>query len=351
MWIGEAFTFPGEEFAIRHRRKHHKMKRYLSPNRRHYIAVKTKAAAVFIFIRKAAKEFLTDNCLHLSASISYYAFFCIFPLSLAFISVLGFISGSPESEIRVIEAIGAFLPVCSEFITSSVQGVIRARGAIGAIATIGLLWGGTAVFNVTRKSLNIAWGVKIPRSFLAERAMELAMTLGMGLLLLVSIGITAMLSVIRRFNAAIIGIEFLNGAFFWQVILILVSVSLAFVTFLLLYKFVPNTRVRWSDVWWGALLAAVGFETAKQIFIWYATAFAHHNPIYGTVGTIMAFLIWTYISAAIVLFCAKLTSMYSRLQQSTIETASWKGRRKINNRLRSMGRPVARRAGSLNHNH
>ncbi|MCL0064625.1 YihY/virulence factor BrkB family protein [Dehalococcoidia bacterium] len=324
------------------------MKTYLSRDRRHRIAAKSKE--VIAILHTAVKEFLTDNCLHLSASISYYMFFCIFPLSLAFTSVLGFISGSPESEAKVIQAIGDFLPVSSEFITSSIQGVVRARGTIGVIATIGLLWGGSAVFNVIRKSLNIAWGIKKPRPFFVERAMELAMTLGVGLLLLTSIGITAALSVVRQFNAAVLGIEFLNGAVFWQASLMLLSISLAFVTFLLLYKFVPYTRVRWRDVWGGALLAAVGFEAAKQIFVWYATDFAHYNLIYGPVGTIIALLIWTYISAVIVLFCAKLTSVYSRSRRSAIEFSTWKGRRRANNRRHSFDHLAVDGASSL-HRH
>ncbi|MCL0095224.1 YihY/virulence factor BrkB family protein [Dehalococcoidia bacterium] len=324
------------------------MKTYLSRDRRHRIAAKSKE--VIAILHNAVKEFLTDNCLHLSASISYYMFFCIFPLSLAFTSVLGFILGSPESEAKVIQAIGDFLPVSSEFITSSIQGVVRARGTIGVIATIGLLWGGSAVFNVIRKSLNIAWGIKKPRPFFVERAMELAMTLGVGLLLLTSIGITAALSVVRQFNAAVLGIEFLNGAVFWQASLMLLSISLAFVTFLLLYKFVPYTRVRWRDVWGGALLAAVGFEAAKQIFVWYATDFAHYNLIYGPVGTIIALLIWTYISAVIVLFCAKLTSVYSKSRRSAIEFSTWKGCRRANNRRHSFDHLAVDGASSL-HRH
>ncbi|MCL0056420.1 YihY/virulence factor BrkB family protein [Dehalococcoidia bacterium] len=324
------------------------MKTYLSRDRRHRIAAKSKE--VIAILHTAVKEFLADNCLHLAASISYYLFFCIFPLSLAFISVLGFISGSPESEARVIEAIGNSLPVSSELITSSIQGVIRSRGTTGAIATIGLLWGGSAVFNVIRKSLNIAWGVKKPRPFFVERAMELGMTLGVGLLLLISIGITTALSVIQRFNATVLGIEFLNGAVFWQASLMLLSISLAFVTFLLLYKFVPYTRVQWRDVWGGALLAAVGFEATKQVFVWYATNFAHHNLIYGPVGTIIALLIWTYISAVIVLFCAKLTSVYSKSRRSAIEFSTWKGRRRTNNRRHSFDHLAVDGASSL-HRH
>ncbi len=322
-----------------------KMKVHLSPDITHRIAVKGREVAAIL--HKAVKEFLTDNCLHLSASISYYAFFCIFPLTLAFISVLGFISGSPQSETKVIQAIGDFLPISSEFITSTIQEVVRARGTIGAVATIGLLWGGSSIFNVIRKSLNTAWGVKKPRPFFTERVMEISMIFGAGLLLLLSIGITTMLSVVQRFNATVIGIEFLNGATFWRVILMLVSIGLAFLTFLLLYKLVPNIRVRWSDAWGGALLAAVGFELVKQIFVWYAIHFAHYNLIYGPVGTIIALLVWSYISAVIVLFCAKLTSVYSRSRRSAMETVSWRSKRKIANRVRPVGRLAHGSSGTM----
>ncbi|MCL0065445.1 YihY/virulence factor BrkB family protein [Dehalococcoidia bacterium] len=324
------------------------MKTYLSRDRRYRLATKSKEAGVIL--HDAVKEFLTDNCLHLSASISYYMFFCIFPLALAFISILGFISGSPESETKVIQAIGDFLPVSSEFITSTIQDVVRTRGATGTIATIGLLWGGTAVFNVLRKSINIAWGIKKPRPFFVERAMELVMTLGAGLLLLTSIAITTALSVIRQFNAAVLGIEFLNGAVFWQASLNAFSISLAFMTFLFLYKFVPYTRVRWRDVWGGALLAAVGFEIAKRVFVWYVTNHAHHHLIFGPVGTIIALLLWSYVSVVIVLFCAKLTSVYSRSRRSAIEFSTWKGRRRTDDRLQSLGHLAAAGTSSLHRN-
>lgn len=324
------------------------MKTFFPQDSRHRIAKKGKEAAGSL--RVAGKEFLTDNCLHLSASISYYMFFCIFPLSLAFISILGFISGSPQSETKVIEAIGDFLPVSSEFITGTIQDVVRTRGTTGAIATLGLLWGGTAVFNVLRRSVNIAWGIKKPRPFFVERAIELAMALGVGLLLLTSIGITTALSIVRQFNAAVLGIEFLNGAVFWQMLLTLLSIGLAFVTFLLLYKFVPYTRVQWRDVWGGALLAAVGFEIAKQVFVWYVAHHAHHHLIFGPVGTIIALLLWSYVSAVIVLFCAKLTSVYSRSRRASVQFSTWKSRRRTNNRRHSLGHLAVDVADSLHRN-
>ena len=294
-----------------------------------------RSRKVVAFLREVVNEFLTDNCPHLAASISYYFLLSLFPLTLALISVLGFLSRSPETETRVIRAIGDFLPLSSEYITRTIRGVIDSRGTTGAIATIGLLWGGSSVFNAIRKSLNTAWGIRKPRPFFVERAMELGMILGVGLLLLVSFGITTAVRVIQRFSLSVGGISFFNGDFLWHAILILLSIALSFVTFLFLYRFIPNTRVRWGDVWGGALLAAVGFEAAKQIFVWYATNFAHYNLIYGPVGTLIALLIWAYVSAVILLFCAKLTSVYSRLRHSFVETSGLRSRRKISDRIKS----------------
>ena len=303
------------------------------PKRRRYRS--TRLMDLFNFIKDVVNEFLTDNCPHLSASISYYLLFSIFPLTLALVSVLGFLSTSPQTEARLIEAIGNLIPVSNDFLTDTIQDVTSTRGATGLVATIGLLWGGSSVFNAIRKSLNTAWGIRIPRPFFVERAMELAMIVGAGLLLLLSLGVTTAMTVVRRYSLVFGGSSLFNGDAFWNAVLILLSVALSFVTFLLLYKFIPNTKVRWGDVWGGALLAAVGFEVTKQVFVWYATNFAHYNLIYGSVGTIIALLVWVYVSAIILLFCAKLTAVYSRRRLSFFEDVAWKGRRRISTQIQS----------------
>ena len=303
------------------------MQMMLSLSKRRSIAATLKELTSFM--REVINEFLTDNCPHLAASISYYLFFSIFPLTLAAVSVLGFMSKSPDVANRVIEAIGDFIPVSSSYITTSIEGVVRTRGATGAIATIGLLWGGSSVFNAVRKSLNAAWGIRVPRPFLVERALELGMMAGLGLLLLLSFGITTLMSIMRQSSLEAMGSGFFSGDTFWHVLFIMISIGLSFMAFLLLYRFVPNTRVRWSDVWGGALLAALAFEAAKQIFILYVTSSAHFNLIYGTLGWIIALLLWTYVSAVILLFCAKLTSVYSRTRTFSVDVSSWKRKRRL----------------------
>ena len=260
-------------------------------------------------------EFLSDNCPHLAASISYYALLCFFPLILALISVLGFVLRSPTLQNRLIEYISSFLPVSGNFIAQTIQGVSGAWQATGIVGVIGLLWGGSAVFNAIRKSLNTAWGVKQPRPFFTERLTEFLMMIGMGFLLFLSFALTTALSVVRQLSLSVLGIHFFDGDLLRHAALALLTTSLAFVTFLFLYRFIPNARVGFRDAWPGALAAAILFEIAKQAFVWYTTTFAHYNLIYGPIGAIIALLVWVYISALILLFCAKLTSIYSRHRQ------------------------------------
>lgn len=274
--------------------------------------IRRKSKRLGLFLRDVLNEFLTDNCPHLAASISYYTLFSLFPLTLAAIAILGWMTRDPDIEVRVIDEISNFLPVASNTVASTIEGVRDSWEATGIIAVVGLLWGGSAIFNATRKAINAAWGIREPRPFFTERFLELSMMIGLWVMFLLSLGVTASLSVMRKYSLDSVDVAFIKEDFFWNTAVILATVLLAFLTFLLLFKYIPNTRVRWSDVCGGALLAAIGFEGTKQVFLWYATNHSYYHMIYGPVGTVVALMLWIYLSAFIMLFCAKLTSVYSR---------------------------------------
>ncbi len=269
-----------------------------------------------LFFRDVVNEFLTDNCPHLAASISFYVLLCLFPLTLALISVLGFISHSPDMQARVIDAIANFLPVSRDFIKESIESVVNTRAITGAIGVIGLIVAGNAVFTAVRKSLNAAWGIRQPRPFLTERLVEFCMLLGAAILLFLSIALTSALNIVQQEDITPFGT---HSGLFWNLITGGITTLIVFVVFLLLYKFVPNTKVRWRDIWLGALLAAIGFEVTKSIFVWYISNFAHYNLIYGPIGGLVALMIWVYVSAVIFLFCAKLTAVHSRKPAPTAD--------------------------------
>jgi membrane protein len=267
-------------------------------------------------IKGAVNEFLADNCPHLAAAVSFYLLLSLFPLVLAAISIFGLIMKDPSAAAKVTEAVTGFIPVSTDFVEGTILAVSDSWGAAGIIATVGLIWAGMAVFNAIRKSLNTAWGVRQPRPFFHERLMEFLMMIGLGALMLMSLGLTTAFKVIREASLPVFGERLMDGSLVWHSAVIATSVFITFLGVLFLYKLVPNTKVYWRHAAIGALAAAVLFEIVKNVFVWFVANFATYSLVYGSVGVIIALMTWAYISVVILLFCAKLTSVYPRVRSA-----------------------------------
>ncbi|MCX6013234.1 MAG: YihY/virulence factor BrkB family protein [Chloroflexi bacterium] len=261
----------------------------------------------FQYSKLAVNEFLEDNGTHLSASVSYYVLFSLFPLLLALLSILSFIYASPERAIGLKEVIidwfGRFMPnilleyfkvnpEADEYITN-----LAKQNTTGIIvAIIALLWAGISMFNVVRKTLNIIWGITIPRPFFRERLMEIIMMAVVGFVILASLWLSI-----------IIGLGSSDSILYHTVL----PGTIMFLIFIFLYRFVPYVKLKWKDVWFEALLAAIAFEVVKYYFIRVinntSTAF-----IYGTLSLFIAFLLWAYTSSVVFLFCAEMASLRFR---------------------------------------
>ena len=96
----------------------------------------------------------------------------------------------------------------------------------------------------------------------------------------------------------------------------LVPALLSIVAFILMYRTMPRAQVRWRDVWLGGLIAGLLWEASQQLFFWYLANLATYNVIYGSVGAIIAFLLWAYLSAQIFLLGAEFTAEYNRWRRA-----------------------------------
>jgi membrane protein len=103
------------------------------------------------------------------------------------------------------------------------------------------------------------------------------------------------------------GAELVRSSLIERILANILATGLAFLVFLLLYKFIPSIRPKWKDIWLGALVAAISFEITKIIFLVYLRIFNPYNLVYGSIGALIAFLMWTYLSALVFLFIAKVT--------------------------------------------
>ena len=141
--------------------------------------------------------------------------------------------------------------------------------------------------------------------------MDFALVGGAGLLLMILMFITPIMEFFREFTDAIAPEADVATDLFWTLAGTLITPVLSFLTFLILYRFLPNAPVRLGDVWPGALAASLAFDAAMWVFVWYVTKFPVYNLVYGSVGAIMALLTWVYVSAIILLFGALVTSRYA----------------------------------------
>jgi membrane protein len=264
-----------------------------------------------LFCTDAVNDFLDRNCPYVAGAIAFYTLFSLFPLFLAIISVAGFVLGSDAQQNRLARDIADVLPVSTEYIGETVQGVVRARAITGVASILGLLWAASAAFGAIRKGINNAWGIRRTRPFLKERLMDFALVMSAGLLMLVVLFATPTFAFFREVTEALAPDADIASELIWGLLAKLLTPLLSFLTFLMLYRFLPNTKVRLGDVWMVALVASAAFEGAKWGFVWYVTTFPVYNAVYGPVGAIMALLTWVYVSAIILLFGALVTSRYA----------------------------------------
>ena len=197
----------------------------------------------------------------------------------------------------------------------NIEAVLAVRGTIGVFAILGLFWAGSAIFGGITRSINRAWDVHTDRPLYLSKARQLIMAVLTGLLFMFSTGITTFLRVYERFAS----INFPFGDMLVSssslVILHASSFMLVLAVFLMLYKYMPNTKTYWRYIWLGALVAAILFETTKNLFILYLNTFTNFANVYGTLAPVVALLLWTYLSGLILILGAELSSEYGRIRR------------------------------------
>ncbi|MSQ40428.1 MAG: YihY/virulence factor BrkB family protein [Dehalococcoidia bacterium] len=264
-----------------------------------------------VLLRDLVNDFLGKNCMQLAAAIAFYALFSLFPLVLALLAALAFLSGSGTMAPQLAREIGALIPVSSDVLSNTLEGLIRAPAVTGVFGVLGLLWASTVVFGAIRKGINAAWGIAQPRPFLQERLMDFSLLLGAGGLLLIPIVAAMVAPAVQQAGSLLFSADAFSGERLWGLGQSLVGSLLAFLTFLALYFYLPNTPVRLRVVWPGALLATAAFEVAEGVFVWYVEAYPFYEGVYGPIGWVVALLAFVYVSAVILLFGAVATAHWA----------------------------------------
>lgn len=248
-------------------------------------------------------EFLTKNGAQLAAAVSYYSLLSLIPLTLGLASILGFVLGSEETRQRIVEIVPQYLPVSQDYVRGLLDFVVKNRTFTGIIGLAGLLWPSMAVFGIIRKTVNFMWGDTRPRPFMKERLIDFILTIVGGILVVAPIVFTVLYShvgdLLRDAGVILLPAEVLLRLAFPYI-----SPVISFFIFLALYRYLPNTWVRYRDIWPGTLLVTAAFEANKWWFFWYARTFSIPVSVYGQVAYLMVLLGWIWVSADILLYGA-----------------------------------------------
>ncbi len=203
-------------------------------------------------------------------------------------------------------------------ITDTLDNVSQASVPLGVIGLVTVAYSASVLFGAVRRSLNFVWGVDAQRPLVQQKLIDLAMLLGLVLLLLASVAATAALQTLREMNSGPISS---SGGIFWSLLPFAAPWAVTFLLYLLTFRFVPNASNRFRDVWLGAALAATAFEVLKYGYAIYVANFGHYDVVYGALGGILLFMFFTYLVAYTFLLGAEVAVEYPRALRGDYDEA------------------------------
>jgi membrane protein len=271
--------------------------------------------------------FNRDNCPHLAAALSYYTLFSLAPLLILVIAVSGIFFGREAVTGEVFRQLrGLIGPDGALAVQEMIRKAYMPRDDFWAAAAGGvtLLLGATSVFIQIQDALDIIWGVKPKASrgmwkLVRDRVLSFGMVLGLGFLLLVSLLFHAILSAVGGRLSA--GYPHLSVVFL-KALETSVSLGVTTLLFAMLFKFLPDVRIRWRDVWTGAFVTSALFAVGK-IAIGLYLGSSRLASTYGAAAAVVIVIVWVNYSSLIVFLGAEFTQAYARRRGAAILPADY----------------------------
>lgn len=271
--------------------------------------------------------FMADKGLKLSASLSYYTLFSLAPMLLLIISLASAVFGRDAIEGKIFFEIR---DIIGNDAAAQIQQVIKNLELSGkttlslVIGAVTLIIGATTVFGEIQDSINMIWKVKAkPKKgwlkLLKDRLRSGSIIIGLGFLLIVSLivngAVVALSDLLRRWfpDFTIIVFNLINTAISFLVITLLFGV---------IFKVLPDAKIRWRDVKAGAFFTACLFLLGRYLIGIYITTTGAGSP-YGAAGSIIIILLWIYYTAAILYFGAEFTRSFAIYKGRKIQPADY----------------------------
>jgi len=285
--------------------------------------MKKRIKQTFKLISNAAKRYKKDDPVRLAGTTAYFAIFAMAPIIIIIVSATGLLLGQEEIQEKIFFELNQLLgDQGTEYIKDLVRNYQgKTKNVIGTIVGFAIfIFTSTTFFTVLQKSLNHVWRIKVKPSsgllkLLYDRLLSLGLILSLGFILLISLLIDAALAILKDYINKIlpdITVSLL------EIGNIVISFGVIVLIFALIYKYLPDAKIKWKVTWMGSFITTVLFFVGKWL-IELAIVKSNIGVMYGAAGSLVVILLWIFYSSMIFFFGAEITHQYAEMYSHTIE--------------------------------
>ena len=271
---------------------------------------------VFSLLKQTFQEWLQDKAPQLGAALAYYTVFSLAPLILVLLAIVGVVFRHDPAGVwnKLTQQMSYFLDQSAVQVVQNIAQKASQPGKSTIATIIGIalaLFGATGVFGQLQDALNTIWGVKAKPGagiwgFLRSRFFSFALVAGVCFLLLVSLGIESALKAFSHYVQSVLP----GGIFVAITVYLTFDFAVVVLLFAMIFKFLPDVKIQWRDVWIGAIMTAILFVVGKWLLGFYLGSGAAGSA-YGAASSLITLLLWVYYSSQILLFGAEFTQVYA----------------------------------------
>lgn len=286
------------------------------------MAITPKLRIAWDLTKATFNDWIDDNVPRLGAALAYYTLFSLAPMLVVAIAIAGFVFGEEAARGEIFVQLQTLIGAeGAKLVESLLQSV--SKPSHGLLATVlgvfTFILGATTAFVELQSALNTVWEVQPKpgrgvKGLLRDRILSFGMLLGIGFLLLVSLAVSAALSAFSTF----MGNRVPGFYYFAQLMNFVLSIGVQTVLFAMMYKFLPDVKLAWRDVWVGAFSTSVLFTLGKFLLGFYIGSSSVTSG-YGAAGSVAVLLLWVYYSTQILLLGAEFTQIYAERFGAHIE--------------------------------
>jgi membrane protein len=251
----------------------------------------------FGLLWQALRKFNDDNGFFLSSGIAFNILMNLIPFIMLLLALVGTYLYNDQDVLHHIRAyFRDVAPALDPKIMENLADVMQNRQIVGILGFVGLLWISTWVFSSLRIVLNIVFRVEKSLGMLQGIGVDLLMVLLVGILLLVSMILSSVVTFLQGYQGRIL---VAIGPTIQWILKYLLPFLLTYCMFVLIYKIIPNKRVHFASALQAALFTSLLWELAKHLFAWYVVHLARYSIFYGSLSTLVIFVVWVYYSSTI----------------------------------------------------